>query len=62
MPRYTVENTRIEQITNHATWGAAMRAAAKHPADDVRIIEKDRDGEREYNTEGKQLRANGHFE
>jgi hypothetical protein len=62
MPRYTVENTRTEERTEHRTWGAAMRAAGKHDASEVVIKEKDRDGEREYNQEGKMLQANGHYE
>ncbi len=61
MPRYTVENTATEERTEHRTWGAAMRAAAKHDSRDVVIIETDRDGSREYNTEGKILGRDGHY-
>lgn len=61
MPRYTVENTRTEKTSSHSTWSAAMRAAAKHDPHEVRIIETDRDGSREYNAEGKILGRDGHY-
>lgn len=64
MPRYTVENTQTEESSSHSTWSAAFKAAdklAKGEPHNVRIIESDRDGEREYNIEGKQLRRDGHY-
>ncbi len=59
--KYTVENTATQEITTHRTWGAAMRAASKIPDHEVVITEIDRDGSREYNQAGQQLRADGHY-
>jgi hypothetical protein len=63
--KYTVENTATEQRSTHRTWSAAMRAAARHleqyQEHQIIIIEKDRDGEREYNTAGQILSHDGHF-
>jgi hypothetical protein len=62
MPSYTVENTATETRSEHRTWSAAIRAAAK--AGDPRevvIIERDRDGERTYNTRGQVMSRDGHF-
>lgn len=62
MPTYTVENYETEKITKHRTFGGAMRAAAK--AGDPRcvvIIERDRDGERTYDIEGRVLGRDGHW-
>ncbi len=61
MPRYTVENRATEERTEHRTWAAAMRKAAKQDPDSVVIIETDRDGSREYNAEGKVLGRDGHY-
>ncbi len=59
--KYTVENTTTEKITTHSTWGGAMREAAKHPQEQVIIIEKDRDGERTYNALGQVMSRDGHW-
>lgn len=63
MPTYTVENTATETITTHRTWGAAMRAAAKAgDSREVIILEKDRDGVREYNPKGQIMGRDGHWQ
>jgi hypothetical protein len=60
--KYIVENTRTEKISEHRTWGAAMRAAAKAgESHEVVITERDRDGERTYNTEGQVMSRDGHW-
>lgn len=60
--KYTVMNTMTEKTSEHKTWGGAMRAAAKAGDEDsVIIIERDRDGERTYNTRGQKMDQNGHF-
>jgi hypothetical protein len=64
--KYLVENTRTEERSEHKTWRSALNhgfiLVGSGDEHDVRIIERDRDGEREYNLAGKQLRANGHYE
>jgi hypothetical protein len=60
--KYTVENTRTEQISEHKTWGAAFRAAVKSAAGnshEVIITERDRDGERTYNLAGELTSRDG---
>lgn len=61
--KYKVENVVTEQQSEHRTWGAAFNAARKlgNPGQ-IRIIERDQDGEREYNIEGKILSRDGHYE
>lgn len=59
--KYLVLNTATEYQSEHRTWGAAMNAAHKHPKDQATIIEKDRDGERTYNSDGLILDRDGHF-
>lgn len=62
MAKYIVENTATETRSEHRTWGAAMNAAAKAgDADSVVIHERDRDGERTYNTRGQKLNSDGHW-
>ena len=60
---YIVENTATEKRSEHRSWGGAMRAAAKagEPRE-VIIIERDRDGERTYNTAGQILGRDGHWQ
>ena len=67
--KYTLRNLRTEEESNHSTWGGVMKGIAKHAAkypdlgvNEVIFIEKDREGEREYNAAGKMLRENGHYE
>lgn len=62
MPKYIVENTATEKTSEHRTWSAAIKAALKAgDPREVRIIERDADGEREYNTDGQKLQADGHY-
>ena len=61
--KYKAENTKTGQSSTHANWRSAFKAAkAMGDPDDIVITERDRDGEREYNVEGKRLRENGHYE
>jgi hypothetical protein len=62
MPKYIVENTATEERRECRTWRAAMRAAAAMgDPDRIHVIERDRDGEREYNVEGQVLSRDGHY-
>lgn len=62
MTTYIIENTKTEETGTRATWNSAFRAAKKMgDPDSIRIIERDRDGEREYNIKGEILGRDGHY-
>lgn len=62
MPKYSVENTATEKRSEHKTWRAAMLAATKAgDSHEVVIVERDRDGERTYNTAGRVMNRGGHW-
>jgi hypothetical protein len=63
--KYLVENTHTEEHSEHKTWRSAVAhgliLVGSGDRHEVRIIERDRDGEREYNLDGKRLQADGHY-
>jgi hypothetical protein len=54
--KYIVENTETNEVSYHRTWEAAYRVAGKYPETaNVIIIERDRDGQRTYDSAGNIL-------